>query len=981
MRYVPWHVKGVRPEVREAAREAARRSGLSVGAWLNLLIIDAAAGDHGRPASFDPRFHPTRTDDAEFAAIRKDIDELKQPMPRTQLEPEIFARRVHQIEARIDALQSSTRGDEGAEALRQQFREFRDAFREAPPVEEIAKVWRRDLEEINATLRDAMSASVITALGTQVRALGERLEEHRGAGAAAMAATDMEQALMGIRDRLAALTPAEELGELINAVNLLSSRADSIANAGAASAKTEQLEHAIGALQSLASQVASRDVVAVLSREIKALSDKIDRNSSPAADSDVMNTLEARLAEIVEAVRRNRADEAASVPANVDAIIKALADRLEAVQISAAGEAVLKSFEERIGALVEKVANFDAQSERRNGTDRRMDELLAQLRELREQNESRLAAIHQQIATSAADIIRSPSESLRRDVASLKEIQTSVDRRTQDTFEAVYGTIEQMVDRLAVIEDELRDRHLAPHPEAPTLAPSAAPGAEGPASAPALEPQGGHEWVALSPSDILPPHPSVTTVRLCHPAVPDFAANASREPDTGANRIRAVADAIDRIAASEAVNGMAKAAETSAPVRAKFVAAARRAARAVVSEHPLPHPPALAGEGRVGAEKPGRDAAQNVLNGSLFARLRLRTKSVALGLCTVLLICGALALAPVFFHTPSVEEQVQSANALPDETTPGLAPGSAVLPDMAAPAAIATSAATQTPVASPPPYPPPRAWEGEVEAASSPMANGLIQGTADRDPRYTASGAADLSATPLPPAIGGKALLAAASAGDPSACYEVAIRFAQGRNTTPDLAMAAAWLERAARGGLAPAQFRLGSMYEKGVGVKKDPAEARRLYVAAADKGHAKAMHNLAVLYAAGLDGRPDYAAASQWFRRAAAHGIIDSQYNLAILYARGAGIERNLAESYKWFALAAKGGDKDAARKRDEVAVRLDPKQLESAKLNAESFVAVPQPDEATAIMAPAGGWDEVVAAATTKTRAPVTPARFPGK
>jgi len=58
--------KGVRPEVREAAREAARRSGLSVGAWLNSLIIDAAAGSHWRPASFDPRFQPTRIDDAEF---------------------------------------------------------------------------------------------------------------------------------------------------------------------------------------------------------------------------------------------------------------------------------------------------------------------------------------------------------------------------------------------------------------------------------------------------------------------------------------------------------------------------------------------------------------------------------------------------------------------------------------------------------------------------------------------------------------------------------------------------------------------------------------------------------------------------------------------------------------------------------------------------------------------------------------------------
>ena len=45
MRNVPWHVEGVRPDAREVARDAARRSGLSVGEWLNSLIIDAAAHD------------------------------------------------------------------------------------------------------------------------------------------------------------------------------------------------------------------------------------------------------------------------------------------------------------------------------------------------------------------------------------------------------------------------------------------------------------------------------------------------------------------------------------------------------------------------------------------------------------------------------------------------------------------------------------------------------------------------------------------------------------------------------------------------------------------------------------------------------------------------------------------------------------------------------------------------------------------------
>ena len=37
---VPWSVKGIRPEARESAREAARRSGMSLGEWLNNVILE-----------------------------------------------------------------------------------------------------------------------------------------------------------------------------------------------------------------------------------------------------------------------------------------------------------------------------------------------------------------------------------------------------------------------------------------------------------------------------------------------------------------------------------------------------------------------------------------------------------------------------------------------------------------------------------------------------------------------------------------------------------------------------------------------------------------------------------------------------------------------------------------------------------------------------------------------------------------------------
>jgi localization factor PodJL len=223
--------------------------------------------------------------------------------------------------------------------------------------------------------------------------------------------------------------------------------------------------------------------------------------------------------------------------------------------------------------------------------------------------------------------------------------------------------------------------------------------------------------------------------------------------------------------------------------------------------------------------------------------------------------------------------------------------------------------------------------------------------------------AAPVIAKPLPAEIG-PGLRSAALAGNPAAEYELALRYTEGRGLAPSLEEAVRWLERAANHGLAPAQYRLGSLYEKGQGVKKDLEAARRLYTAAATKGNGKAMHNLAVLYAEGISGDPDYRNAAQWFRKAADRGIADSQYNLGILYARGIGVEANLAESYKWFALAAHQGDKDANKKRDDVAVRLDAQSLAAARAAVQSFAPEPQPAEAVEVKPPPGGWEKPAAA-----------------
>ena len=82
----------------------------------------------------------------------------------------------------------------------------------------------------------------------------------------------------------------------------------------------------------------------------------------------------------------------------------------------------------------------------------------------------------------------------------------------------------------------------------------------------------------------------------------------------------------------------------------------------------------------------------------------------------------------------------------------------------------------------------------------------------------------------LPDAIGGPVLRAAALKGDPTAAYEIGVRYAEGKAIAPNLDEAAKWYDRAAQAGVMPAIFRLGTFYEKGLGVKKDTDIARRYY-------------------------------------------------------------------------------------------------------------------------------------------------------
>lgn len=195
---------------------------------------------------------------------------------------------------------------------------------------------------------------------------------------------------------------------------------------------------------------------------------------------------------------------------------------------------------------------------------------------------------------------------------------------------------------------------------------------------------------------------------------------------------------------------------------------------------------------------------------------------------------------------------------------------------------------------------------------------------------------------------------AAAAVESPAGLYADAVRRIEARDLS-----GVATLKRAANLGYAPAQFYLAKLYENGEGgLRKDAAEARRWTERAAQGGDRKAMHNLGLYFFEGQGGPKNTTTAAQWFRKAADLGLSDSQYNLGRLYEEGYGVSQNAAEAYKWYLIAARAGDAEAKASAERVKRDLSPEARATSERIAMGFrSAGPAPAPRPTAAAPAIG------------------------
>jgi localization factor PodJL len=874
-----------------------------------------------------------------------------------------------------------------------------EALQRPDNIEQSIAAFRSELNEIRHAITEAMPRRAIESIENEIRSLSRRIDDSRQSGIDDQVLVNIERALNEIREALRSMTPAEQLAGYDDAIRNLSAKLDMIVRSSDDPGTIRQLEDAIAALRSIVSNVASTDALTRLSEDVHTLSAKVDQFARSEGHGDSFAVLEQRIAALTSSLESREQPAVSDNSEHIEGALRALMDRLDHMQVGNDSASAFAHLEQRVSYLLERL---EASADHRSGNLGRVEEGLQDVLRHLETQHAHIAALADNGRSAAAPpAIQMDSglvDLIKRELSDMQFRQTETGRQTQDALEVVHNTLGHVVDRLAMIEGDLRAVRSAPVPPpapVPAAQPIPAPRTAMPPQ-PASPPQrpelpnpaaaqphfsaAPREFHAAEP----PPAPAVATPRAISEILEPQAApipHAAIEPDLppdhplepGTRPLGRAASPSERIAASEnAISEISPGSREQAST-SSFIAAARRAAQAAAAQ------PAKDNKAKRAA--PLKDPTGVAAKGSSTITSKIR--SLLVGASVVVIVLGTFKMAMTLLDggspPPMPEAEISSepppAALLPAESAKPAAPAPS-MPSMTSPTPIGRQSMN-----APAPGVSDSTASVVIPQAAAPVAATDITGTIPQAevaiPTLPATNR-KLTLIQIPPTeklpdgIGGPVLRTAALKGDPSAAYEIGVRFAEGKGVPASYDDAAKWYDRAAQAGVVPAIFRLGTLYEKGLSVKKDIDIARRYYLQAAERGNAKAMHNLAVLDADGGGKGANYKSASQWFRKAADRGVADSQFNLGILYARGIGVEQNLAESFKWFSLAAAQGDADSVRKRDDVAKRLDVQSLAAAKLAIQTFTPEGQPDDAVNVASPAGGWDAAPTQASSAKPAP---------
>lgn len=983
----PWSVKGIDPRARARAKTAARREGLTLGEWINRVILDGS--DPSNPQWDDaleayPGFGGgTALSEEDDRLLRAMVNRLTE---RVESSEKLSARTLSGIDKAITQLADkiSKNGERYSAEL-------------AAAQESLERV-RKGQDELGDRVRSlestppgSGSTEDVRAVETTIMKLARRLYEHENDTAARLHAVDEDTRSVSetLEARLARLEARAE-----DTVDRNRKRDDETARTiSGLRTVTETLKARVEGAERI-----TNDAARALESSVARLDDRM-RHLETRNSGDTVE-LERRFERLSDDVARIIAETRSQVAQAVsgaasepridrleDALTRAMtrmdeAERRQGDNMSRLGREITKlagAIDRRLSESERRSAEALRESQSESKLDRRLDAVRQESREAIKQmgeevtrlgrsladriehSERRANAVVETATDRMAEMIekfdthRTAREEDLEDrlrqseertakriedaLGSVQERMASVRSETEEALSPVQRAMSALADRLEAIEGR----------QAPKSAPSDTPADSADEAEEDIDfdtPLGPPPQAETPVSDFDDGEndPFLAEMNAQPAPRPQRPAEAQPQPERPRRR-RARAEA----APAEAVLAQPAPVQPQQPparrprpsgrlgatADADFLAAARERTRST-------------------AYHPGTDAPHRQ---SRMGRLAL----YALPVIALVMLSGAGVI--LVWEAMQGDSERETANAAVErdfiaQVEAGFSSEAGAATPASAPEQVDTPAAgTQIADASDAPAPPadepvagaPPAREPAPREAATPPANAVADVSGTVMPASEPVSAPEPAAIPAEGSATGRMTLeSAASEGHPVARYQLGLQALE----SGDAETAAILLRRAAEQGVPAAQYRYAKLLETGEGVEQDLEDARRWTERAANAGHRRAMHNLGVMYYYGTGVAENIETAARWFQEAALLGLRDSQFNLALLYESGDGVPLSLPDAYAWFTIASMtGSDPTAGERARAVSEQLDPAALAEAQATADGFTPRPLDAEANGL------------------------------
>lgn len=1001
---VSWSVEGIEPSARERAEAAARRAGMSLGDWLNAAIGSAPNPDAGRREARDIAEIHDRLD-----AITRQVEQLAGPRTPPRGDPALAHQlndAISRLDARLSLLSPSSPPRAAAPAaatvaatplppvdfsvaeiiarqneldgeadghaprlppqmtapLAPDFSNLErqlvaitsqiETLRAPDGIEESITTFRAELADIRIAITEALPRHAIESLEGEIRSLGRRIDESHQRGADGTALAGIERALSEIHGELRGLTPAEQLAGFDEAIHNLGGKIDTIVRTSQDPGTLRQLDEAISALKTIVAGIASNEAIAQIADNLHTLSQKVDQLAQASGSGDILAALEQRIAVLTTALEQ-RERPAPADASHFDDAMRTLSDRLDQLQIGNDSSAALAHVEQRVTRLLERLEDSERPAADLGRVEQGLSEVKLLLKQQRDSTDG--AAAPSSIAMDPDSVA-----AIRRELSDMRFSQSETVRQTQDSLEAVHNTLGHVVDRLAFIEGDLRERRIAAAAPAADPLPSAAPPAAVRAAdsiPPQTRPELPNPALAQAQMPLRPdPGPQSPSAGAGQTALREQTAKTATTKTTVAKAATTTQATTTRTAATKAAATGAAAAEAMIAASAKAPeTASRHMPRTPIDpdlppDHPLepgsrlpPGRTAPSAAERIAASEsalsdiaPGpsssvsssnfiqaaRRAAQAAQNAAATQAPNTKPNRVSVlneaaraaqsapaaasspvgakiraALVGVSVVVIVLGTVKMTMNLLSSGDPTKSAPAAETSVAPQLSPPPAV---RESPAPADDPPSTAPSMTSPVPI----GKQSLNATTGSALPSWAGNVTISSPPALDVTGA--IATPPAETAKPGtlaarEQTSASASASDIAAAAEA----------LPD-AIGGPLLRDAARRGEAGAAYEIGLRYAEGRGVTQNFSEAAKWYQHAAQAQIVPAMFRLGTLYEKGLGLKKDLDAAGRQYRQAAERGNAKAMHNLAVLEADGGG-KPDYKGASSWFRKAAERGIADS--------------------------------------------------------------------